>query len=576
MAVPRAPRADSALSFEYNAFYDKCSPSECLEGRFNSIDEAEGLHHAVENIISCINRNFVVDFSDRHAWAGFDLTIDTILELIKTGGWPGEASTRWIDISFPIKQKQLLNRLAQHYDFSPKLLAMMCSEPPQERTVPASSQSGEQKPISSGGSRGSADIEKGHSVSDISSMSSNNPARSGNLYELLDEVWHYTSVDQGSNYLCLGYNSIYSTGTTPIPYGQLGLQSSSPLPHCVRVWRWLILCNDRTVITINEDLFPHMTGSPSRREKAVLLRTKQNIINVFRSLSLAEDTSSSPMTLLPIRKRFTHEDKAVSERSREAPGLLFYYLFDNWYNSYSLITRRDSRYNKELQDIRTEMFESPQLGQIDRLDQVGNELGVLKRHYKSYIRIIDRITESSVMLDGNTIGSSQITTRMVDESWDAGDHHAFPASRAEPASLLGVNPGAAAQIRFERLKDMISLYALSEVKDYLAKKDNLVQMNFQLIAIKESRDVERLTRVSLFIAKATMLFLPVSLMTSYFGTNLDGQDFTIVSYWATFGGIFLVSFVALIGFGILSGTMESWPIVPPMRSLIRKVRRNRG
>lgn len=122
------------------------------------------------------------------------------------------------------------------------------------------------------------------------------------------------------------------------------------------------------------------------------------------------------------------------------------------------------------------MFESPQLGQIDRLDQVGNELGVLKRHYKSYIRIIDRITESSVMLDGNTIGSSQITTRMVDESWDAGHHHAFPASRAEPASLLGVNPGAAAQIRFERLKDMISLYALSEVKDYLAKKDNLVQM----------------------------------------------------------------------------------------------------
>ncbi|PNS19965.1 hypothetical protein CAC42_7932 [Sphaceloma murrayae] len=575
MAQMDCSNAGSANSADYHLFYQSITGIDSADSSFVDIDNLEGLQHAIKQITSCVNQNFVLDFSDRHAWAGFDLTADALVDLIKRGGWPGQPSTRWIEISYPAKQKRLLNKLAQHYDFSPKLLAMMSSDPPGLETS-KSPQSKVLQPLDQVGSdlQESFELEKGQSASGSFFASSSDPAQTDNLYELLEEVWHYTSIDQGSNYLCLGYNSIYPTGSDIIPYGRLGLPSNSPLPHCVRVWTWLILCNDRTVITITEDLFPKIRVLPSQREKAIMLRTKQNLLDVFRSLSLAEGPCSTK-AILPIRKRFAEGDKAISERSREAPGLLFYYLFENWYNSYSLVTRRDSKYGKELQDIRDEMFNCPKLTQIDRLDQVGNELGVLKRHYKSYIRIIDRIIESTVISDANTLGSSQLTTRMVEESWD-GDHRgAHHASHFKPTSLLGVDPGAAAKVRFERLKDQIALYALSEVKDYLAKKDNLVQMNFQLIAIKESRDVERLTRVSLFIAKATMLFLPISLMTGYFDVDLQGQSYTITTYWATFAGILVVSYVALVAFGIVSGTMESWPVMPPMRRLMDRAKRTK-
>merc|ERR1711933_463585 len=48
-------------------------------------------------------------------------------------------------------------------------------------------------------------------------------------------------------------------------------------------------------------------------------------------------------------------------------------------------------------------------------------------------------------------------------------------------------------------------------------------MNFNLIAMKESVDMERLTRVTLLLTKATILFLPVSLMSAYF-SRFDGGE----------------------------------------------------
>jgi len=85
--------------------------------------------------------------------------------------------------------------------------------------------------------------------------------------------------------------------------------------------------------------------------------------------------------------------------------------------------------------------------------------------------------------------------------------------------------------------------------------------NFQLIAIRQSRDVDKLTRVSLFITKATVLFLPVSLMTSYFGTNLMVTNYLVSTYWFSFIGILLGSYLVLLGFGVVSGDMESWPLL---------------
>jgi len=129
------------------------------------------------------------------------------------------------------------------------------------------------------------------------------------------------------------------------------------------------------------------------------------------------------------------------------------------------------------------MFKQPSLELIDRLDQVSNQLGVLKRHYNSYIRIIERTIEPPATTIAS-LSNSQIVTK----SSQASLSDSKPLV-TEQASLLGVSLSSAARVRFERLKDMINLYALSEVKDYLHQKDSLTQMvsPSKLSVYKDSR-----------------------------------------------------------------------------------------
>jgi Mg2+ and Co2+ transporter CorA len=126
----------------------------------------------------------------------------------------------------------------------------------------------------------------------------------------------------------------------------------------------------------------------------------------------------------------------------------------------------------------------------------------------------------------------------------------------EADSLLGVSLSSAAKVRFERLKDRILLYALSEIEECLAQKDSLVMMNFNLIAIKESLSVERLTWVTLLLAKITILFTPVTLMTGYFSIQFKDTEFEITNYWWTFGIVFGISLLLLFAFSLFSGTLE--------------------
>lgn len=55
----------------------------------------------------------------------------------------------------------------------------------------------------------------------------------------------------------------------------------------------------------------------------------------------------------------------------------------------------------------------------------------------------------------------------------------------------------------------------------------------------------------------TILFLPVSLMTGYFSVSFgDTVTFSLAAYWAAFAIIFGLSFISLVLFGKLSGTVE--------------------
>ncbi len=92
---------------------------------------------------------------------------------------------------------------------------------------------------------------------------------------------------------------------------------------------------------------------------------------------------------------------------------------------------------------------------------------------------------------------------------------------------------------------------------------------FNLLALKEASYVERLTRITILLAKATILFIPVSLMSTYFSINLNGVGgYSPSTYWTAFGVVFALSLVGLIGFGYISGSMEGAPVY---KSVSRKV-----
>lgn len=233
-------RADSAQAKQQPEHYDGVAVSAGISS-FEDLDDPTVLKHSMRALASSTGRNFVLDFGDQEAWVAFDLTVDAIQSLLKTDR-PAALNTRWINIWYPYHHRALLELLGQTYDFSPRLLALMCSDPYRRKSTslkrPRSSVSSRKKTRLR---RSHPDPEKeaGFELEEVSSSASNNPARTGNLYDIVEDVWHYTSVDQGRNYLCLGYNSIYYLG----PLKSVGTVKS-PLPDCKRVWTWLLLLAD--------------------------------------------------------------------------------------------------------------------------------------------------------------------------------------------------------------------------------------------------------------------------------------------------------------------------------------------
>ena len=104
-----------------------------------------------------------------------------------------------------------------------------------------------------------------------------------------------------------------------------------------------------------------------------------------------------------------------------------------------------------------------------------------------------------------------------------------------------------ASVRFERLGDRLQLLILSQTQEFLAEKDALTSSYFNLLARKDSAATSRLTRAATLLAKLSVLFLPVSLMTSYFSVQISDLQgvYTAREYWNSFAAIMSISFLAL-------------------------------
>lgn len=124
--------------------------------------------------------------------------------------------------------------------------------------------------------------------------------------------------------------------------------------------------------------------------------------------------------------------------------------------------------------------------------------------------------------------------------------------------------------RFERLRDNIRFLVLNYLDEAIGEKDGLhntvslptilyckchtltdvQQQYFNITTQKDSSATAKLSSNATLLSKLGVLFLPVSLMTSYFSVQIDELQgvYTAKTYWVSFAVIMVLSFVALFTF----------------------------
>ncbi|KAJ5147270.1 uncharacterized protein N7443_001137 [Penicillium atrosanguineum] len=539
-----------------------------LKDKFHDIDDKIHFKPYMKRLSDPLTKNFVLDFGNEDAYCATDLEEDEIQLLLRK---PRAKcfGTRWINFWTPEEQKASIKAITTHYGVSERLQGMMCTDPaihrPQPVVLPNKRQSRSRSRDFDSTIDELDDVESAIYLKNLPEQDAMHDAPSFKhltFAHVTNQIWHFSSVDHGPR-------------LPDVP--KKDMDNGEDLPDGRRIWNWLILTDDGTIISIQENPLPMQQGPLSTSQTKILDVVRRNIKFIFSGVSKQHLTMSENDSLVTIRVRH-FSDSGPDEaniKQEEGPSLLFYYIFDDWVSSYGLIAKREHKYGVALERLRADMLNRPVVELINELHWLGRRLAVLKRLYQSYELIMQRLLQRHRMLRdearshqpaplpfGATFGDKEFADLRKDSLMSSGS---FPSTSDKP---VGVILSSAAAARFERLADRIVLYCLSEIESCLTEKESLTFLNFNLIALKDSQAVEKLTRITILLAKATILFLPVSLMTAYFSTELQGVKggYTKVDYWTSFAVIFVVSIVLLMLFGKASDTVEGKTIY---RSLVK-------
>lgn len=141
---------------------------------------------------------FVIEFDSTTASSTSDLNEASLDEILQS---KPDKTTRWINIWGPERHSGLVKKLSAQYDFSPRLLGIMCSDHNKPASVPTDPQhnghfwdkfsfTSQQTPVSDMFS----DPEKnGNRFVPTVSQDTVDVSH----YNMVNEVWHYCSVDWG-------------------------------------------------------------------------------------------------------------------------------------------------------------------------------------------------------------------------------------------------------------------------------------------------------------------------------------------------------------------------------------------
>ncbi|KAH3364307.1 hypothetical protein KXW94_005697 [Aspergillus fumigatus] len=530
-----SPSNDQSPYEYYASFTDRPS----LQNIFRDIDEESCFNAYNRRLRDSQTQNFVLDFGNEDAWCAMNLSHEDFSLLLRKPK-PNCFGTRWINIWAPEEQKNVIKEITSYYGVSERLQGMMCTDPvtaPPKAPAPVQSlRASFHRSIDRSHRPRMEDLEEAVSLkflSDPDDIQNAASFRGLTFAHVTNQIWHFCSVDNGPRYTCVGYNSLYV-----VP--NVGISNGRDLPDGKRLWSWLILCNDGTVVSIQENPYPRISEPrPESEVKSVLGVVRRNVQLIFSGASKQHSASSESDSLVTIRVRASngsHSDH-VSIHQDDGPGLLFYYIFDDWVTSYALIAKREHKYGVLLDRLREDMLNKPAVD-------------------LSYELILTRVLQRQRLLRDEA--------RSRHPRMPPG--HVIQSESELPSNCentVGVRLNSAAIARFERLLDRIKLYCLTEIDACLTEKESLTFLvSEHLFSFKYSQAVEKLTRITILLAKITILFLPVSLMTAYFSTELKGVKgvYTQTEYWISFAVIMVLSLLVLVLFGYASGTIEGRPI----------------
>ncbi|GIK04445.1 hypothetical protein Aspvir_008528 [Aspergillus viridinutans] len=551
--------ASSSASSDQNPYeyYASFTNGPALQGKFRDIDEETCFYAYNRRLRDAQTQNFVLDFGNDDAWCAMNLSQEDFGLLLRKPILILTTSGR-SNIWAPEEQKDVIKEITSYYGVSERLQGMMCTDPVAAPLKgPAQVQSlraSFHRSIDRSHRPRMEDLEEAVSLKNLSDPDDIQKAasfRGLTFAHVTNQIWHFCSVDHGPRYTCVGYNSLYV-----IP--NVGISNGRDLPSGKRLWSWLILCDDGTVISIQENPYARISEPrPESEVKSVLGVVRRNVQMIFSGASKQHSASSESDSLVTIRVRASNDPRSdhVSIHQDDGPGLLFYYIFDDWVTSYALIAKREHKYGVLLDRLREDMLNKPVVDLVNELHWLGRRLAVLRRLYQSYELILTRVLQRQRLLgDEARSRHPRMPPGLI--------IHRESELSSNCENSVGVRLNSAAVARFERLLDRIKLYCLSEIDACLTEKESLTFLNFNLIALKDSQAVEKLTRITILLAKITILFLPVSLMTAYFSTELSGVKgvYTQTEYWISFAVIMVLSLLVLVLFGYASGTIEGRPI----------------
>lgn len=272
------------------------------------------------------------------------------------------------------------------------------------------------------------------------------------------------------------------------------------------------------------------------------------MLAVFRSLSASPLATSSPQAAvvggglddLPFRMP-SHDLSNISG----GPSLLMYYLFDDWHSIYSFVLGAGHPYSTQMRTLRNEMHADPRLTHLARLNHITRQLAILRRMYETRKIILENILyrHENSSRSARTFHGAHTGSHTRSPSPDDFTH---PHSMGNP-HVLGVKLHDLAITKFERLRDRIRLYVLGELDALLVEKQELENLTFNLISLKQAGTIELLTRVTIWLTLFTFLCLPLTLVTGYFSMQLKDVEgvYDLKAFWGTAGVSIAITIIVL-------------------------------